>query len=99
MGARRVDALSGGEQRRVALAGILARDPVLVVLDEPLAGLDEDTRLTLEQALGELRAQAGVATVVIAHDLEAAAGLGDRLVTMARGSIVADGPMPVAAKR
>jgi energy-coupling factor transporter ATP-binding protein EcfA2 len=93
---RRVDELSGGEQRRVALAGILARSPVLLVLDEPLAGLDEDTRTTLEQVLALLRSEDGVATVVIAHDLAVAAGLGERLVTLDSGRVVSDGPMPAA---
>jgi energy-coupling factor transport system ATP-binding protein len=93
VGRRRVDALSGGEQRRVALAGILARDPVLVVLDEPLAGLDEGTRDTLEHVLLHLRKTAGVATLLIAHDLEAAAGMGDRLITLDQGRVVGDGPM------
>jgi energy-coupling factor transport system ATP-binding protein len=90
VGPRRVDALSGGEQRRVALAGVLARDPVLVVLDEPLAGLDEDTRSTLEGVLRHLRRDAGVATLLIAHDLEAAAGMGERLITLEQGRLVSD---------
>lgn len=93
VGPRRVDALSGGEQRRVALAGILARDPVLVVLDEPLAGLDEGTRATLEGVLHHLRSSVGVATLLIAHDLEAAAGMGERLITLDRGRLVSDTAM------
>jgi energy-coupling factor transport system ATP-binding protein len=91
MGRRRVDALSGGEQRRVALAGILARRPVLVVLDEPLAGLDAATRNVLEQVLASLRSERGVATIVVSHDQDAAAGLGERLVVLEQGRIVHDG--------
>jgi energy-coupling factor transporter ATP-binding protein EcfA2 len=93
VGGRRVDELSGGEQRRVALAGILARAPVAVVLDEPLAGLDEETRGALEEVLARLRDERGIATVVVAHDLEAAGNLGDRLVILAGGRVVSDGPM------
>jgi energy-coupling factor transporter ATP-binding protein EcfA2 len=91
MGRRRVDALSGGEQRRVALAGILARRPVLVVLDEPLAGLDASTRGVLQQVLASLRSERGVATVVVSHDQDAAAGLGERLIVLERGRVVEDG--------
>jgi energy-coupling factor transporter ATP-binding protein EcfA2 len=93
VGGRRVDELSGGEQRRVALAGIIARSPALVVLDEPLAGLDDETRLTLEVVLRRLRREQGVATVVVAHDLAVASGLGERLVRLAGGRVVSDGPM------
>ncbi|HEV2361385.1 MAG TPA: ATP-binding cassette domain-containing protein [Acidimicrobiales bacterium] len=89
MGSRRVDALSGGEQRRVALAGILARRPALVVLDEPLAGLDASTREILQEVLAALRRDRGVATVVVSHDLDAAV-LGDRLVRMTGGRMVGD---------
>jgi energy-coupling factor transport system ATP-binding protein len=91
MGRRRVDALSGGEQRRVALAGILARRPVLVVLDEPLAGLDAATRGVLQHVLASLRSERGVATIVVSHDQDAAAGLGERLIVLERGRIVKDG--------
>ncbi len=90
MGPRRVDALSGGEQRRVALAGILARRPGLVVLDEPLAGLDEETRLVLESVLRRLRQEQGIATFVVSHDPEAAAALGERLLVLDKGTLVSD---------
>jgi energy-coupling factor transporter ATP-binding protein EcfA2 len=88
---RRIDALSGGQQRRVALAGLLVRKPRLLVLDEPLAGLDEESRTTLLGVLAQLRDHHGVATVVVSHDLEAAPGLADRLVVLDRGQLVTDG--------
>ncbi|HUD69852.1 MAG TPA: ATP-binding cassette domain-containing protein [Acidimicrobiales bacterium] len=91
MGHRRVDALSGGEQRRVALAGILARRPVLVVLDEPLAGLDAATQAVLQRVLVTLRSERGVATIVVSHDQDAAAALGERLLVLERGRLVHDG--------
>jgi energy-coupling factor transport system ATP-binding protein len=93
MSERRIDELSGGQQRRVALAGLLIRRPRLLVLDEPLAGLDDETRETLLAVLGQLRDRHGVATVVVSHDLDAAPGLADRLVVLDNGRLVGDGPM------
>jgi energy-coupling factor transport system ATP-binding protein len=91
MSERRIDELSGGQQRRVALAGLLVRRPRLLVLDEPLAGLDDETRGTLVTVLARLREHHGVATVVVSHDLEAAPGLADRLVVIDGGHLVTDG--------
>ena len=63
----RVDALSGGQQRRVLLAGLLARGADLFVLDEPLAGLDDDGRAQLADVVDDLRRR-GSAVVVVSHD-------------------------------
>ena len=87
MGPRRVDELSGGEQRRVALAGLLVRDPVLLVLDEPYAGLDDEAREGLATILASLRDERGLATVVVSHDLDNAELLGDRLVILEAGRV------------
>ena len=87
MGPRRVDELSGGEQRRVALAGLLVRDPVLLVLDEPYAGLDDEAREGLATILASLRDARGIATVVVSHDLDNAELLGDRLVILEAGRV------------
>jgi energy-coupling factor transport system ATP-binding protein len=87
MGPRRVDELSGGEQRRVALAGLLVRDPVLLVLDEPYAGLDDEARAGLAEILARLRAERNMATIVVSHDLDNAELLGDRLVTLEGGRV------------
>jgi energy-coupling factor transport system ATP-binding protein len=91
MSERRIDELSGGQQRRVALAGLLVRRPRLLVLDEPLAGLDDETRATLVAVLARLRERHQVATVVVSHDLDAASGLADRLVILDSGQLVSDG--------
>jgi energy-coupling factor transporter ATP-binding protein EcfA2 len=93
---RRVDTLSGGEQRRVALAGILARRPSLVVLDEPLAGLDRPSRDSLIDLLVALRRHHGLTVVVISHDLHGMERLCDRVVSLDAGRIVADAPTQVA---
>ncbi|HEV2369409.1 MAG TPA: ABC transporter ATP-binding protein, partial [Acidimicrobiales bacterium] len=68
---RRIDELSGGQQRRVALAGLLARRPELIVLDEPFSGLDSQGRTTLWAVLGRMRSN-GTSVVVVSHDYEGA---------------------------
>ncbi len=87
-GGRRIDELSGGELRRVALAGLLARRPRVLVLDEPLAGLDAAGRVALVEVLDGIVA-GGCAVVVISHDLAALGPLADRLVELDAGRIVA----------
>jgi energy-coupling factor transport system ATP-binding protein len=87
---RRIDALSGGEQRRVALAGMLARRPSLVVLDEPLAGLDGEGRKALADIVARLRASRTVSVVLVSHDVAFAGELADRTVVMDGGRVVGD---------
>ncbi len=65
---RRIDQLSGGQMRRVVLAGLLARSPRALILDEPLAGLDAVTQRGLLRLLEELRREKGLTVVVISHD-------------------------------
>ncbi|MCW2928484.1 MAG: transporter related protein [Thermoleophilia bacterium] len=83
-------ALSGGEQRRVAIAAVLSGDPAVTILDEPSAGLDSAARGELHQALLALRT-AGRTMVVITHDPAEAALLGTRLVVLADGRVAWDG--------
>ena len=71
---RRIDQLSGGQMRRVVLAGLLARSPRALILDEPLAGLDAGTQRGLLRLLEELRREQELTVVVISHDF---AGLED----------------------
>jgi energy-coupling factor transport system ATP-binding protein len=87
---RRVDQLSGGQLRRVALAGLLARRPMVLVLDEPFAGLDTAARRSLIALLCQLRDQRGLTLVLVSHDVEGADELVDRAVVLQRGRIVAD---------
>jgi energy-coupling factor transporter ATP-binding protein EcfA2 len=90
MGSRRVDELSGGEQRRVALAGLLVRDPALLVLDEPYAGLDDEARAGLAAILAQLRDERAMATLVVSHDLDNAELLGDRVVVLEVGRVAGE---------
>ena len=66
---RSIEALSGGQLRRVALAGLIASQPRVLVLDEPLAGLDQESRHLLGNTLALLRARDGMTLIVISHDL------------------------------
>jgi ABC-type Mn2+/Zn2+ transport system ATPase subunit len=86
---RHIGALSGGQRQRVLLARMLARDGHLLLLDEPLTGVDAATQ---EQLMGLLRAQAdrGRAVVMVTHDLEQARRWCDHLVLVNR-RIIADG--------
>jgi energy-coupling factor transporter ATPase len=85
---RPVFALSGGEKRRVALAGVLAMRPRVLVLDEPTAGLDPLSAKDLLERLSRLVAE-GLALVFVTHSLEEALGLADRLVILSRGRTAA----------
>jgi energy-coupling factor transporter ATP-binding protein EcfA2 len=90
VGQRRVDELSGGQQRRVALAGILVRRPSVLVLDEPLAGMDQPGQDALLELLGTLRGR-GLSLVIISHDTEAVGRVCERVVRLEAGQVVSDG--------
>lgn len=81
------DTLSGGQLRRVALAGLLVNRPQVLVLDEPLAGLDAPSRAALTEVLVGLR-DAGVTLVVVTHDLAELSPVCHRVVRVAGGRVV-----------
>lgn len=83
--------LSGGEQQRVALAGVLALEPQLLVLDEPFAFLDAVGAARLRELLRQLRA-AGVTLIVAEHRLSEIAADASRMLVLHQGRLVADGP-------
>jgi energy-coupling factor transporter ATP-binding protein EcfA2 len=91
---RRVDELSGGEIRRAALAGILARHPGVIVLDEPFAGLDDAGRLALGRLLLRLRHDSGITVVIVSHGDDMPDGLINRVVELERGRVIRDAPVP-----
>jgi energy-coupling factor transport system ATP-binding protein len=83
--------LSGGQMRRVALAGVLALEPEVLVLDEPTAGLDPRGREQLWQLILKLREERGITLVVISHNMEELARVCDRLAVVSEGTIVMTG--------
>jgi energy-coupling factor transport system ATP-binding protein len=83
--------LSGGERKRVALASVLAWDPDILVLDEPTVGQDYGQKERLRHFLMQLRIQ-GKTVVVVTHDVEFVAESKPKIVLMARGKIIGEGP-------
>ncbi|MGE2723978.1 ATP-binding cassette domain-containing protein [Mycolicibacterium pulveris] len=91
---RRIDQLSGGQMRRVVLAGLLARAPRALILDEPLAGLDAASQRGLLRLLEDLRRNAGLTVVVISHDFTGLEDLCPRTLHLESGALV---PAPSTA--
>lgn len=85
--------LSGGEMRRVALAGVLALEPEILVLDEPTAGLDPRARRDLLRSLRDLHGSRGTALVFVSHNMDDVAELVERVTVLAEGRTVLDGPV------
>lgn len=83
--------LSGGERKRVALASVLAWDPEVVILDEPTIGQDYAQKERLRHFLMQLRSQ-GKTIIIVTHDVEFVADCKPRVVLMADGGIIAEGP-------
>jgi len=83
-------ALSGGQQRMVALASVLVMQPEVLILDEPTAGLDAAARARIRNAIHSLKA-ADRTVMVISHDMDFVASLVDRVVILGDGRIVGDG--------
>jgi len=92
---RDASTLSGGERARVMIARVLAGEPDWLLADEPLAGLDPGCQLDAAQTLSR-RARAGCGVVLTLHDLTLAARIADRVLVLADGGLLADGP-PEAA--
>jgi energy-coupling factor transport system ATP-binding protein len=97
---RRTDQLSGGEQQRLALAGVLALSPRLLLLDEPTANLDPVGAALVRDAIARAQQQTGATTILVEHRVAQALGLVDRVVVLqAGGGVLADGePADVFAR-
>jgi molybdate transport system ATP-binding protein len=89
---RRPRELSGGQQQRVAVARALAREPQVLLLDEPFSAVDRATREKLYGELAELRRDLNMPVILVTHDLEEAVMLADRMTILAHGKSLQSGP-------
>ncbi|WP_439532729.1 ABC transporter ATP-binding protein [Polymorphobacter sp.] len=89
---RRPAELSGGQQQRVALARALARDPQVLLLDEPFSAVDRRTRRALREELASLRATLTIPILLVTHDLDEAAAMADTLAVLYHGRLLQQGP-------
>ena len=88
--------LSGGQMRRVAIAGVVAMDPDFLVLDEPSAGLDPFGREEIFEEIIRLHKKKGITVILVSHNMEDISRMASRLVVLDKGRIVLDGePMDI----
>ena len=88
---RSVFELSGGQMRRVAIAGVLAMEPQVLVLDEPCAGLDPRGREEILGLIKKLHEEAGTTIVMVSHSMDDVASLAERVIVMNHGKVAMDG--------
>jgi energy-coupling factor transport system ATP-binding protein len=84
--------LSGGQKRRVAIAGVLAMKPEVLILDEPTAGLDPKGRDDILEQIAKLHKESGMTIVFVTHSMEDVANYADRLFVMNHGELVFQNP-------
>ncbi len=82
--------LSGGQKRRVAIAGILAMNPEVLVLDEPTAGLDPKGRDDILGVLKQLHRESGITVVLVSHSMEDVADYASRIIVLDKGKVLYD---------
>ncbi len=82
--------LSGGQKRRVAIAGVLAMKPDILVLDEPTAGLDPKGRDEILDQIAKLKEETGITVILVSHSMEDVAKYVERIIVMNRGSVLYD---------
>lgn len=83
--------LSGGQKRRVAIAGVLAMKPEVLILDEPTAGLDPKGRDEILGLIKKLQTETGMTIVLVSHSMDDVANYVDRIIVMNKGQIMLDG--------
>ncbi len=84
-------ALSGGQKRRVAIAGVLAMDPKIFILDEPTAGLDPKGRDEILEQIQHLHKTKNITVILVSHSMEDIAKIANRLIVMQKGKIALEG--------
>ena len=82
--------LSGGQKRRVAIAGVLAMKPDILILDEPTAGLDPKGRDEILDQIAKLKEETGITVILVSHSMEDVAKYVERIIVMSRGSVLYD---------
>ena len=82
--------LSGGQKRRVAIAGVLAMKPDILVLDEPTAGLDPKGRDEILDQIAKLHKETGITVILVSHSMEDVAKYVERIIVMNKGSVLFD---------
>ena len=87
--------LSGGMKKRVGLARAIAMDPEVILYDEPTTGLDPVTADTINELIVRCRRELKATSIVVTHDMASAYKVGDRLVMLHEGGVIADGPPQV----
>jgi energy-coupling factor transport system ATP-binding protein len=83
--------LSGGQMRRVAIAGVLAMEPDVLILDEPTAGLDPSGQREIMELFATLRKQKGLSIILVTHSMEDAARYSEQIIVMDKGSVFMKG--------
>lgn len=83
--------LSGGQKRRVAIAGVVAMEPKVLILDEPTAGLDPKGRDAILFQIKELHRRLGITVILVSHSMEDVAKVADRIIVMDDGKNILDG--------
>jgi len=86
--------LSGGQKRRVAIAGVLAMQPKILILDEPAAGLDPSGREEILSQIKYMHTTLGLTVLLVSHSMDDAARLSDRILVMNQGRLILDGTPP-----
>lgn len=84
-------ALSGGQKRRVAIAGVLAMEPEILILDEPMAGLDPAGREEILQLLAQIHREKQITVILVSHSMDDVARYAQRILVMNEGTLVLDG--------
>ena len=83
--------LSGGEKRRVAIAGVIAMDPEILIMDEPTAGLDPKGKSEILDLINQLHKDRNMTVIMVSHNMDEVAEYADRVVVMHEGQVLMDG--------